>query len=141
VIQETEEAGGSVFAESGCPVEAVQEPSAIVYSSVVDELSAHPIHRPPPQPAVGAWNDMLPLSNPSHSVITAEQAGMTIEQLLAATAEYDSTTGLAQTADQSSSTTGLANMMVDDDLLSFWGAAPTTFGWACFLYCFVRTVH
>ncbi|KAJ7843127.1 fungal-specific transcription factor domain-containing protein [Mycena olivaceomarginata] len=113
VIQETEEAGGSVFAESGCPVEAVQEPSAIVYSSV---------------PAVGAWNDMLSLSNPSHSVITAEQAGMTIEQLLAATAEYDSTTGLAQTADQSSSTTGLANMMVDDDLLSFWGAAPTTFG-------------
>jgi hypothetical protein len=84
---------------------------------------------------------MFSLSNPSHSVITVEQAGMTIEQLLAATAEYDSTTGLAQTADQSSSTTGLANMMVDDDLLSFWGAAPTTFGWACFLYCFVRTVH
>jgi hypothetical protein len=78
---------------------------------------------------VGAWNATLSSSfSPSHSIITAEQAGMTIEQLLAATAEYDSATGLAQTADRSSSTTGLANMIVDDDLLSFWGAAPTTFG-------------
>lgn len=104
--------------------------SASTFSAVADELSPHPIHRPSQQPTIGPWNDMLS-ANPSNipaQNITAQQAEMTIEQLLAATADYDSATGLTQTADQLSSTTGLANMMVDEDLMDFWGAAPTTFG-------------
>ncbi|KAF7369194.1 Zn(2)-C6 fungal-type domain-containing protein [Mycena venus] len=147
VIQETEEAGASVF--TGAVPQETSSSGPAAFSTVADELSPHPIHASSssssPQPNMGLWNDVGVLAPTASSnntnnsssnnftaqtqnIITAQQAGMSIEQLLAATADYDSSTGLTQTAEQWSGTTGLANMMVDDDLMSFWGAVPTTFG-------------
>jgi hypothetical protein len=102
----------------------ISDTSSTVFSPILDELSPLPRQSQQPQPTMDLWSGMPLSSDP----ITAEQAGMSIEQLLAATAEYDNATGLAQSVDHWSDTTGLANMMVDDALVSMWGAAPATFG-------------
>ncbi|KAJ7680543.1 fungal-specific transcription factor domain-containing protein [Mycena polygramma] len=116
ILEETET---SMF--TGVTSDAVQNISATVYSPVTDELSPHPMHSQ--QPTMDLWHDMPPM-NPGTN-ITAQQ---TIEQLLAATADYDNATGLAKSVDHWSDTTGLANMMVDDELMNMWNSAPVSFG-------------
>ncbi|KAJ6594114.1 fungal-specific transcription factor domain-containing protein [Mycena capillaripes] len=106
-----------------------QDITAAMFSPIADELSPLPMQPQGPEPTMNLWHDMLSTGND----ITAQQAGMTIEQLLAATADYDNATGLAKSVDHWSDT-ALANMMVDDDLMSMWSAAPATFGWAYILF-------
>ncbi|KAF8201327.1 hypothetical protein K438DRAFT_1821815 [Mycena galopus ATCC 62051] len=122
VIQETEEAGRSMF--TAAPSQETS-PSANNAPRIFTHIATN----------LGVWNDTLssnpnPTSDPMAYSTAPRDAEMTIEQLLAATAEYDFSTGLgARPGDQmSSDTMGFANMMVDDDLLSFWSAAPTSFG-------------
>ncbi|KAJ6587119.1 fungal-specific transcription factor domain-containing protein [Mycena vulgaris] len=116
----------SVFVEAVTVTDA-QRTSANAYLTVADELSSstHQLVQPM---GINLWDDSH-LSNPPHGNMTStEQAEMSMEQLLAATAGYDHATGLTKSVDQWSDTTGLANMMVDDDLMSMWMAAPTGFG-------------
>ncbi|KAJ7091185.1 fungal-specific transcription factor domain-containing protein [Mycena epipterygia] len=100
------------------------------FFTVADELSPYPIPHPPQPPGMDIWNDAILAHPPSERNIptTAQQAEMSIEQLLAATAGYDDATGLTKSADQWSESTGLANMLVDDALMGMWTAAPTGFG-------------
>ncbi|KAJ7496083.1 fungal-specific transcription factor domain-containing protein [Mycena galericulata] len=103
---------------------ATQPFPANSFASVSDELSSYSM---PHQPqSMDVWNDQF-LSTQNNITTTAQQAGLSIEQLLAATAGYDDATGLTKSVDQWSDSTGLANMMVDDDLMSMWMAAPTGF--------------
>ncbi|KAJ7747317.1 fungal-specific transcription factor domain-containing protein [Mycena metata] len=122
--EEADEA--SMFTQQ--PVEVLERAPEIQFGAVANELSSQP--NTTSRPAMNLWADMFASdSNNNTGQMTAEQAaGMTMEQLLAATAVYDNATGLAQSADQWSGTTALANMMVDEDILSMWAAAPTTFG-------------
>ncbi|KAJ7045760.1 fungal-specific transcription factor domain-containing protein [Mycena alexandri] len=122
-LEEVDEA--SMFTQE--PVNAPEPTPEFQFGHVADELSSQPDTTS--RPAMNLWADMFPSNSNNTSQMTTEQtAGMTMEQLLAATAVYDNVTGLAQSADQWSGTTALANMMVDDDLMSMWAAAPTTFG-------------
>ncbi|KAJ7497502.1 fungal-specific transcription factor domain-containing protein [Mycena latifolia] len=109
----------SIFTEAIANTPDTSATSSTLYT-VADELS------------MDLWNGMhLPNHPPSQSqsgMTVTQQAEMSIEQLLAATAGYDQATGLTKSAEQWSDTTGLANMMVDDDLMSMWMAAPTGFG-------------
>lgn len=115
-IEEAEAA--SMF--TALAAESPPDTSTPIFSPIADELSPLPMQSQEPAPTMNLWHDMLTTGND----ITAQQAGMTIEQLLAATADYDNATGLAKSVDHWSDT-ALANMMVDDDLMSMWSAAPT----------------
>jgi hypothetical protein len=118
-----EEEAASMFTNG--VTEPPQDESINMLSTVGDELSPHPIHQQSdPQPTMDLWNDHVIPINPNNSM-TMQQVEMTIEQLLVATADYDNATGLAKSVDHWSDTTALANMMVDDDLMSMWGAAPS----------------
>ncbi|KAF8210525.1 fungal-specific transcription factor domain-containing protein [Mycena galopus ATCC 62051] len=124
---EQEKAREAMF-PSSADTPQLSDTTSTIYSMspIADESSPHSMppesHQPPP--TMDLWSDLAPSNNP----ITAEQAGMSIEQLLAATAEYDNATGLAKSVDHWSDTTGLANMLIDDNLMSMWGDAPNHFG-------------
>ncbi|KAJ7702988.1 fungal-specific transcription factor domain-containing protein [Mycena rosella] len=113
--EEASAAEKSMFTET---IASGQAPSTVPLSNnlftVADELS------------MSLWPNPAPQS--PGNMTSTQQAEMSIEQLLAATAGYDQSTGLTKSVDQWSDTTGLANMMVDDDLMSMWMAAPTNFG-------------
>ncbi|KAJ6499081.1 fungal-specific transcription factor domain-containing protein [Mycena sanguinolenta] len=131
-IEEARAKEASIFTEAPVAVDPVQ-PSDTSIGPIVDELSMHPTMPMPmqheasfPPPTMELWSERVVI--PSTVPITTEEAGMSIEQLLAATAEYDNATGLAKSIDHWSDTTGLANMMVDDAFMSMWGDAPNHFG-------------
>ncbi|KAJ7178398.1 fungal-specific transcription factor domain-containing protein [Mycena crocata] len=131
LIEEVEQASQtSVFTDAAPPSDT--RGTSPIFSTVTDELShTHPALQTSQPPSMDLWNDVIrtnPASASRSNMSTAQQAEMSIEQLLAATAGYDDATGLTKAADQWSDTTGLANMMVDDDLMSMWMAAPTGFG-------------
>ncbi|KAF7306061.1 Zn(2)-C6 fungal-type domain-containing protein [Mycena chlorophos] len=99
-----------------------QPPVAAITQAVVPMQGAQP---PPQQPlSMDLWSDAL-MTQPS---LTAQQAGMSMEQLLAATAMYDDSTGLTQSMGQWSDSTALANMMADDELMSMWSGLPGSAG-------------
>ncbi|KAJ7217845.1 fungal-specific transcription factor domain-containing protein [Mycena pura] len=124
-----EAAAASVF--TGGATNSDQDASANTFLPVSDELSPHTTQQQQMPLVTDIWGGTL-LSNPaaegSTGAVTAQQAELSMEQLLAATAMYDDATGLARSIDQWSDTTALANMMVDDDLMSMWVAAPTGLG-------------
>ncbi|KAJ7647153.1 fungal-specific transcription factor domain-containing protein [Roridomyces roridus] len=98
----------------------IHRPTVNSFATVADELSAYPM------PAAMVWND--PVTQTAATANNTQPGHVFIEQMLAATAGYDDVTGLTKSADQWSNSTGLANMMVDDDLMSMWLAAPNGFG-------------
>jgi hypothetical protein len=122
-MQDAADAEASIFTEAV----ADSTSSSATFLPVADELSASTPYRQPLQP-VNHWNDP-PLANPPSQgdMTSTQQAEMSIEQLLAATAGYDNATGLSKSLDEWSDT-GFANMMVDDELMTMWMAAPTGFG-------------
>ncbi|KAF7336925.1 Zn(2)-C6 fungal-type domain-containing protein [Mycena venus] len=123
-IHEPQEVGASLFTEAGATPHQI---FSNISSTVVEEGSPHRIHQSSTQATTsGRWEDVLP-PNPSTNV-PAQETAMTLEQLFGATGYHNDGTSTAQTAEQVSGTGGFANMMVDDDLMSFWGAAPTTLG-------------
>ncbi|KAJ7079144.1 fungal-specific transcription factor domain-containing protein [Mycena belliarum] len=116
-LEEAQAAGKSLFTKAA---EVPLEKSATIstLSTVSEELS------------VNALSDMMPLHNLSQNkngMTATQQAEVSIEELLAATAGYDHATGLTKAAGYWSDT-GFANMMVDNDLMSVWELAPTGFG-------------
>ncbi|KAJ7268767.1 fungal-specific transcription factor domain-containing protein [Mycena haematopus] len=127
-IEEARAKEVSIFTPETVDTPQISDTSSTGYSvsPMVDELSLpsmqFELHHPPP--TMDLWSERLPSSDP----VTTEQAGMSIEQLLAATAEYDNATGLAKSLDHWSDTTGLASMMADDSFMSVWGDAPNHFG-------------
>ncbi|KAJ7072125.1 fungal-specific transcription factor domain-containing protein [Mycena amicta] len=98
---------------------------------VADELSAPPTQPPSQQTLpMDLWSDAL-LSNPAmqaSSAAMAQQAEVSMEQLLAATAMYDNSTGLTRSLGQWSDSTALANMMADEELMSMWSSLPGATG-------------
>ncbi|KAK7005716.1 Zn(2)-C6 fungal-type domain-containing protein [Favolaschia claudopus] len=107
--------------------ESATSPTLFSLSPVADELSAQfSQSQMQPQPTMDLWSEIIPSGN---NPITTEQAGMTIEQLLASTAEYDNATGLTNTK-AVEWPTDYANIMVDDtyNLRSMWERAPASFG-------------
>ncbi|KAJ7772566.1 fungal-specific transcription factor domain-containing protein [Mycena maculata] len=126
VAQET-----SIFTDPAPAEEGTTFPGNLnpFFATVADELSSYSMQQQ--LPSMDIWND--PPSNPHSSnqaqgnPTAAQRAEMTIDQLIASAAVYDDATGLAKSMDQWSSSTGLASMMVDDDLMSLWTSAPTGF--------------
>ncbi|KAK7023129.1 Zn(2)-C6 fungal-type domain-containing protein, partial [Favolaschia claudopus] len=127
-IQEAEEAGTSVFTGQA-PIGTSSVPS-VSYANVADELSSHAVYPPTESSPTQTWSQLVQPSVPGHdiSIVSShDDAGLTIEQLLAATVEYDHTMGLGQDTDHIGGAADFANMVVDEDLLSWWETAPTTF--------------
>ncbi|KAJ6596639.1 fungal-specific transcription factor domain-containing protein [Mycena sp. CBHHK59/15] len=100
------------------------------FFAVADELSPHRTHQRT-QSSIPVsnnhWNGRPPSNAPSHTSVAVGQPEISIEQLLEATSGYD-VAGGSITGDHWNDSTGLANMMVDDDLMSMWMAAPTDWG-------------
>ncbi|KAJ6611840.1 fungal-specific transcription factor domain-containing protein [Mycena sp. CBHHK59/15] len=90
------------------------------FFAVADELSPHRTHQRT-QSSIPVsnnhWNGRPPSNAPSHTSVAVGQPEISIEQLLEATSGYD-VAGGSITGDHWNDSTGLANMMVDDDLMS-----------------------